>query len=96
MTAKARPSEIVHSKIYGKTRPERVDLGYRAGVVRVMNSRTSEGGVGAARENARYLHVKDLQAKAQTEGRELGGHTPVRFTYYPLCCPFDSNCRASK
>ena len=80
MTAKAQRSETVHSKIDGNTRPERVDLGYRADVDRVMNSRTSGGGVGAAEGNARYLHVKDLQAKAQTEAKELGAHTPVRFT----------------
>ena len=91
MTTEAQRSETVHSKIYGNTRPKRVDLGHRAGVDRVMSSRTSGGGVGAAEENARYLHVKDLQAKAQTEARDLGAHTPVRFTYYPLCCPVDSN-----
>ena len=31
--------------------------------------------------NSKYLHLKDLQAKAEMEVEDLGAHTPVR----PLC-----------
>ena len=31
--------------------------------------------------NKKYLHLKDLQAKAEMEAKDLGAHTPVR----PLC-----------
>ena len=31
--------------------------------------------------NNKYPHLKDLQAKAEMEAKDLGAHTPVR----PLC-----------
>lgn len=35
---------------------------------------------GYAGGKARYMHIKDLQAKAVAEARDLGAQTPVRFT----------------
>ena len=41
------------------------------------HSSTSSGREDNRSGTAKYLHVKDLQAKAEAEAKELGAHTPV-------------------
>ena len=51
-----------------------------------MASRKPGPEEGSFRGSARYLHIKDLQAKAQAEARELGPHIPVDLHKNILCC----------